>query len=380
MGRPGKPWWWAARKRWAATVDGVRRTAPPEIGRKDEHAAWAWHAGLGEDDAKVATDVVKAACELYLQWDEGRIAAGGRDRRAHESACSVVQKICDTPVPGGRFGDLLLADVERDHLDALLAAWAREGVSPGYRRALAATTLTVFRWAARRVEGRAELIPASPFTGAKLPPVPRAQDRYASRDEAAAWLRWLWRKGYRDLAQLQRALIHTGARPSELTRATWGEVVWNGARPAVLTRKEWKSARKTGKARRVYLPLRLHRMLRRRRASGSPILFATRTGIAWSSSNLSVATRKLRAKAIKDGVPLRDDGPDRLTCYRWRHTAISSLLTNFVPVSVVAELMGTSPQMISTTYTHILSGHLSEAAERLARKPATGSEKPPGRD
>lgn len=369
MARPGKPWWWTAKNRWAATIGGERKQAPPEIGRRNERAAWAWYASLtGAGPKVVQSGRVSALCEAYLAWDHGRIATGRRDRRSHESTQSIVGRIADTPVPGGAFGTLHAGEVRPDHLDALDAAWAADGLAPGYRRALIATTLAVFRWAARPVEGRAAMLPSSPFAGAKLPPVPRAAERYATRGEAAAWLRWLRRRGYRDLADLQRTLIHTGARPSELTRATWGEIEWRGAAPAILTRKAWKSARKTGKVRRVYLPLRLHRMLRRRRASGSPHLFATKTGIAWSSSNLSVAVRKLRTKAIADGVPIRDDGPDRLTCYRWRHTAASSLLMAGVPVSTVAELLGTSAQQISATYGHILSDRLSEAAAMLATR------------
>lgn len=46
----------------------------------------------------------------------------------------------------------------------------------------------------------------------------------------------------------------------------------------------------------------------------------------------------------------------------------SSLLMQGVPISVVAELLGTSAQMIATTYGHILSGHLADAAEALARR------------
>ena len=159
--------------------------------------------------------------------------------------------------------------------------------------------------------------------------VPYPAERYASRDEAAAWLRWLWRSGRRDFAQLQRVLIHTGARPSEVTWATWGEIKWPSERgkPAVLVRASWKAVRKTGRARRVYLPTRLLRMLRRRRGAQNEHLFVAPLGGKWCSSNLSVATARYRAAAAKAGIPVAETGPDRLTCYRWRHTAASSLLS-----------------------------------------------------
>lgn len=371
MARPSKPWWWAARKRWAATIDGSRRIAPEWIGKNDVHDAWEWHREASKGSAPIPTDTVLGICELYLQWDEGRVKSGDRSARSHESFAAKLKRVCKTVVPGGKFGHMPAARVEPDHLDALVAAWVASDVNPGYRRELASSIKTVLAWSARRVAGRAALIPASPFAGATLPPAPVPAERYASRDEAAAWLRWLWRSGRREFAQLQRVLIHTGARPSEITRATWGEIKWpepGDRRPAVLTRLKWKSSRKTGRARRVYLPTRLLRALRRREGAADSPLFTAPRGGRWRTSNLAVTTARRRAKAIRDGVPIQKEGADRLVNYRWRHTAASSLLMNGVPVSTVAELLGTSAAMIQRTYGHLLADHLSDAADKLASR------------
>jgi len=368
MPRPSKPWWWAARDRWAATVGGRRIIAPSSIGRKDEHAAWAWHAEISDGPSVETTSTVDSLCEAYLVWDEARIEVGQRDRRAHENTCSVARRACAAMVGGVRFGSMSPLEVQPDHLPALIAAWTRSGASPGYRRSMANILKIVFRWASRRVDGRSKLIAASPFADVPLPTIPRPADRYANRDEAAAWLRWLWRNGHRKFAQLQRCLIHTGARPSELTRARWGEIKWNGERPAILTRADWKAARKTGRPRRVFVPRRLHRMLRRAEGASGVLVFPSPRGGQWTPSHLSVTTARRRREAIADGVPLSDEGPDRLTCYRWRHTAASSLLMSSVPVATVAELLGTSPQQIAATYGHLLSDHLADAADVLVRR------------
>lgn len=371
MARPGKPWWWNERKCWAATIDGERKTAPRSIGRKEEGRAWAWYEAVRAGGASAAdSGTVKSIFESYLQWDRRRVASGDRNAKAHATCCIKVQRLCDAPAGVGRFADLDAALVRHDLMDRFQARWKAEGLSPGYRRELAVLTKTIFAWAARPVDGRDRLIPESPFAGVKPPPAPPPAERYATRGEAARWLRWLWRSGRRDFALLQRCLIHTGARPSEIARATWGEVRWGegGHGMAVIVRKEWKSARKTGKLRRVYVPERIHRMLRRRSGAVDAHLFVTPRGLPWTSNNLGTTTSRLRDEAVEAGVDLPKEGPDRLTCYRWRHTAASTLLMAGVPVSTVAELLGTSVQMIERTYKHLLSGHLAEAAAVLARR------------
>ena len=62
-------------------------------------------------------------------------------------------------------------------------------------------------------------------------------------------------------------------------------------------------------------------------------------------------------------VPVRDTGADRATAYRFRHTAASSLLMAGVDMLTVAELLGTSPEILFRHYGHVLDGHLTAAAE-----------------
>ncbi len=72
-----------------------------------------------------------------------------------------------------------------------------------------------------------------------------------------------------------------------------------------------------------------------------------------------------RQAGIKQGLPFKDDGPDALTCYRWRHTAASSLIMRGVPIAVVGKLLGTSAKMISEVYGHVLDEPLANAASQL---------------
>jgi integrase len=111
------------------------------------------------------------------------------------------------------------------------------------------------------------------------------------------------------------------------------------------------------------------------------------SGEPWADgSAFSKKRRDVRRAAIAEarrrasmGPPMRglelirDVGVDRVHNYRFRHTAISTLLRQRVDVPTIAELVGTSPAMSYHTYGHLMSDHFARAAERLAE----GSRKDP---
>ena len=379
MARQARPWYWRARGRWASTIGKVRYTAPGSIGETDKHAAWAWHKALLEDLRPSRPHGLQVAdlCNLWLDWDHARVVAGDREGRTHGIAATKLRKVCGTVVDGRKFGFTPIDQVNLSHLERLLQVWAADGMSAGYRRELAMAVKMIFTWATKPQASRERLLPASPVVGIVLPPAPVPSERFADRVEAAAWLRWLWRHDLREFALLQRCLIHTGARPSELASACWAEIRWlaqeteSGHWISVLVRRRWKSARKTGRVRRVFLPARLCRsLLRRMHATGDldSLIWTAPRGGPWSISNLSTYTARIRDLAIADGLQVQAEGPDRLVNYRWRHTAASSLLMSGVDLITVAELLGTSVKMLTHHYAHLLQGHLGQAAERLARK------------
>lgn len=373
MARKAKVWWWKARKRWAANLQGKRYVAPAGIGEADTIAAGKWYERMKSQAATVRTgDGITFAtlCDLYLEWDERRTLVRQRDPVAHRNSRSVMTTACKAWAGPTQAGDIRIDEFTAGHVQAMVNYWISDGLSPLYVRELASATKRVFRWACRRVDMRGPLLEENPVKDIELPAAPQSEPRFADRWEAAAWLRWLRRKGkHPDYARLQRCLIHTGARPSEWTRATWGDMNWSTWQ---LVRKEWKSARKTNRPRRVIVPRRLRRMLRRMYESAGrnkgARLFGTPRGLSWTSTNLSTITQRYREEAIRDGLPLTPEGPDRLTCYRWRHTAASSLLMDGVDMATVAEILGTSVNMIQKVYGHILDSHLAQAAERLANR------------
>lgn len=364
MPRPGKPWWWKAKGRWAANVDGKRVAAPKEIGKVDRIAAEIWYAELR---SLSLPRVGISAGQLLVAYFAWRFPEACPDRNSKKS---MIKTVCATTIGGKPIGDTRAEDIQEEHVEAAIRAWTKQGKSLGYQRSLVSQWKAAWRWANRRIVERdpVRLLRDNPLAGVKNPPRPMVEDRYAERSEAARWLRWLWRNKDRDYALLQRCLIKTGARPAEWTGGRWSEIQWDAGSMPILVRRAWKSGRTLGKPRRVYVPSSLARSLRRRMRGGNELIFSTpRDRVKWSATNLSTTTQRYRREAIADGVQLLDTGADRLTCYRWRHTAASSLLMQGIDIATVAELLGTSVRMIQLHYGHLLSGHLARAAQVLAR-------------
>lgn len=238
------------------------------------------------------------------------------------------------------------------------------------------------------------LIPAYTLGHAKLPPRSGDEPEICSRAAAAEWLRWL-RHRHADEAGdagatfilLQRLMLRTGARPSELHRARWGEITWEIARTpeghavGLLTREEWKLRRKTGQARKILLPPAALRPLRRRFAAIAPaaddLIFRDHRGLPWSANELSRQCRKSRLAAAAAGWDLPATGAGRIRPYQWRHTAASKLIADGVDLPTAAKLLGTSIDMLLKTYVHTDVERLLSAAMVLGGNgPVRGPESP----
>lgn len=378
MARIGKPWWWNARGRWAANIDGTRATAPPSIGKNDRISAELWYESKVSAGRPIeAGFTMGELIAEYMLWDSGRHTSTPERGKMVISKRAMFKTLCRTRINHRPLGEHVATMIREEHIEAAVRTWKREQAdgkarrSPGYQRKMVAEWKAVWAWAHRRFADRSpvQLLPTNPLAGARSPAAAMVEERYAERKEAAAWLRYLRRIGKREFAMLHRCMILTGARPSEWTRGTWGDIQWGANPMPILLRSDWKAGEATGKPRRVYIPPALARALRRRANGADPdsLMFITpRDRVVWSASNLATTTQRFRRKAIAAGCDFGDDGADRLTCYRWRHTAASTLLMRGVDIATVAELLGTSVLMIQKHYGHLLSGHLAAAALRLA--------------
>ncbi|MDG3002869.1 tyrosine-type recombinase/integrase [Paludisphaera mucosa] len=382
MARPNSPWWWADRGRWAATIDGKRQAAPKEIAQRDEAGAWAWLSSLQaaarkDSEAAAAPLAVAEVFESYLEHLAERVARGDFTEGAYEVTVNHLTTACKFAIGGVKFGAIPAGELGNKHLQAVLDQWARR---PGHSAATVSSShlatasrrvMTALRWAAR--EGR---IPAFPLEGFKAPKVQRRDVEILTRGHAAAWLRWLHRRSgaesARNFTLLQRVLIETGARPSEVFGATWGEVTWVagttpvGASYGLITRSRWKNAAKGGGPRRIILTASILRPLRRLyerlRPARGELIFRAASGNPWDQNALGMRTRRLRLQAAGAGIEIPVEGTGRLRSYAWRHTAASRYLMCGIDVATVAELLGTSADMVTKNYAHLSMAHLAAAA------------------
>lgn len=150
------------------------------------------------------------------------------------------------------------------------------------------------------------------------------------------------------------ALQQTGARPfAEVAKITADMIDWERE---TITFTEHKT-KKHGKRRTVYLPKPLVETLRRLAAEHpTGPLFRTRKGDAWSASSAHAWTE----------VFAKDLGIKGVTTYAWRHTYICDAIERGIPLVVIAELVGNSPQVILKHYSHMEQKRdmLKEAAAR----------------
>ena|GEM_PF-6731169 len=429
MPRVARPRWHAGHACWYACIGkadargkATEVYAPKSIAERDEAAAWKWfEAEKAKREAEVQTAdpstlSVRGICEHYLGWAEGRLNDG------RLSAGHFTSKKYHLGLLIDEMGSRTASALTLDEINQFVCALQRS-YSANYVANICASISAAFNWAVGRH------LEVNPIKGFEAPTVPRSPERFAERVEAAAFLRyWLRRSDRKTVAGrfdrltllLERCLIRTGARPGELCNLWWSDIRWSAGvttaghtfAKASIPPERHKTGAKTGKPRTIYLTPTLTRALRRAQEQAfhprSVFVHGRGQGGAgasepWESgSRLSAKIRTVRkemiarqeeirerlsaGKKVKTwearlaAVAISDQGHNRLTNYRWRHTAISTLLMLGVDTPTVAELTGTSPDMILRIYGHLLDRHLQAAAEKLVRphpRPAVGGDARP---
>jgi integrase len=146
-----------------------------------------------------------------------------------------------------------------------------------------------------------------------------------------------------DLKPFVRAMLLTACRPGELAGATVGDLDPAGLL-TVVSGKTGKS-RRTGRRTIPISPTALKLLLAcaGKRASDEPLL--TRDGVAWTRFEWRDALQDARRTA---------ELPDSVVMYSLRHVAISEMLVSGIDPMQVARIAGTSIEMISRHYGHLI--------------------------
>lgn len=157
---------------------------------------------------------------------------------------------------------------------------------------------------------------------------------------------------------LLTALVHTGARPSEVSRVE--------ARNVDLTLRKWtlkshKTRAKKPAPRVIWLDkamLAITKRLVKEHPEGP--IFRNSRGRPWKPNTIVDVFDTLRAKLAVG---------KKVTAYTFRHEYITRALTKEVDVATVATMCGTSVQMIQKHYSHLLQkpAYMVASVEKVSK-------------
>ena len=192
-------------------------------------------------------------------------------------------------------------------------------------------------------------VAANPVSGVKRNPRPRLT-RFLSQDEICRLHSELdrcvaERPTRRMQAEINRLLLLTGCRRSEIQKPQWSEV---GSDSLEL------GDSKTG-PRRVILNKAAQRIIERQPRTESPYVFPS-------------PSDPFRPKT--GWIPLWDMvrkrcGIEEVRCHGLRHTFASQAVLNGIPLPVVAKLLGHSTVSMILRYAHVTDHEVAAAADRI---------------
>lgn len=299
------------------------------------------------------------------------VESGGQVRSKIETVADACVEYAKTrPEAGQRFGryvyDDPIAKVKidklrrrhvrewRDRLEAQPALVSRSKKGEPIHRARAASTvnrdIAVFRAALAKV-----LSPGAPNSEAAwqeaLKATPNANGRrtlYLDRSQRRKLLETI----DADAAPFVRALCLLPLRPGALAALTAGDF---DKRTAELT----VGKDKTGKPRRIQLPQEAAKLLADQAKNKLPgaALFMRGNGKAWGKDSWKLP---VAAAVVAAGLP------GDATAYTLRHSTITDLVSAGLPLLTIAQISGTSAEMIERHYGHLTSEASVKALDGLA--------------
>lgn len=320
------------------------------------------------------------------KWERTVLAASQR-RATTQGTYSTLLKTCVRPYLGG----LPLAEVRASDIEAWLLELDRKGLSASTRR----QALTVLR-SCLDAAVRDGLLASNPTTVVTRPVVRREEAHHYTPEQVAALLKQA--EGHR-LRPMLLVLLGTGLRRGEALALQWenvdltrgelrvrGTLVRTGAGLVIhppKTRNGWRTVPLSPPVLAALAEQRQSQRLDRLKAGPSWIssehVFTTEAGTPLDPRNTGRWFTKLAARTSvedEDGEQAegeQEDAEDAKgiggSLHSLRHTALTSMATSGVPLSVVSRVAGHE----SITTTIDLYGHLTEQAARDAVAAAAGS-------
>lgn len=345
-----KPFYWKARKGWYIKVD--RKNVKLDAKTKEQAYA-VWRKGL-ERGSRLAADqsTLGDVLELYVTAMQGKVNMG-------QLAESTLTRRLDY------LGSAVAHSVSRVPIAVLRPFHALEWLDtePGWnattRHHAAAALKAAMSWA--KSVGR---IDTNPLESLKVEKG-EARDFLISPELYATFINHLLGQdkiNARSFARVLMALRHSGCRPSEIANVRVEHInVSSDGMTWILPYH--KNRRKKKAPRVVYCSpcLRTITLAAKGDRTSGP-LFLANYGEAFAYSRMRVRFERMRKRL---GIA------DECVLYSFRHTSITNMMVAGEGVATVAELHGTSIQMIQNHYGH-LSQHakfLHDAVTRAAASP-----------
>lgn len=321
MARPPKPWYRKDRDEWCVTIGGKR--IPLVKGKAKRNEAYRRFLNLQDNGTRAATGRTtgKVVCDLYVEHARLNLK---------KSTAAWYKQILDA------FGLTVRSADGNDVLPKQVTSFIGEhawGPTTRYN----AITAIKRAWAWAHDQGHITL---NQIVKLKRPR-PLTRDEIPDEIEIRAILA----SAGPEFRIFLHFLHNTGCRPGEASIIEKRHV--NRLSREVRFRiGEDKTSAKTGKPRVIHLgdaALKIIEVLIAANVGGGP-LFKNSRGNAWTKDSIKCAMARIRDRTGLDG---------RAVAYALRHHYITDALARGIPLATVAEMVGSSPEIVAKTYSHL---------------------------
>lgn len=321
MARPAKPWYWKARDAWYVTIQGKR--VPLCKGKANKNEAYRRFLELDADQTRAVTARItgKEVCDFYIKHAKANLKP-----KTHRWYAMYLEP----------FGKTVAKTDANDVKPKDVTDFINE--HPEWNTTTRAGAVTAIKraWQHAHAEGRITLNHLKPM---KKPRALR-RDEIIDEREAALFIKAA-KPEFRSLLEFIHA---TGCRP--------GEAALIERRHVQLHHKEVrfrigedKTSGRTGKPRVIHLNETATAILTElMQKGGTGRLFRNSKGNPWTEFSIAIAARKARDRAGLD---------ERAVAYSFRHLWATNALARGVPLAIVAEMMGNSPEIVAKVYSHL---------------------------
>lgn len=327
MPATSQPFYWAAEDGWYLWVKDTAGKRKRIFLAKTKRSAWIiWKDRLARSKPDEADPKFSVVGKQWLERQTTRCERG-------EVSTTWLARVTRTIV---KFGEAHPAIRCSGVTPSIATGWFTRTVSVAYEHTEVSTLKQVLKWAVQQ-----KLIDKSPLESMRLSKGSR-REGVLSLDQH--------RKLISDAKPDLRAILwfawFTGCRPSELRHLQWGHITKDCTQAVLVSHK---NARSTGRHRIIFFPPNARAILKRnRRKSG--YVFVNTLGQPWTKDALVCRLRRLRKNCDLDA-----------TAYTYRHSYATRALEQGVSPADLAEILGTSVEVISRNYSH-----LDQSKKRLA--------------